>query len=1092
MQSSKTTHYQLADNGYAISGSREIFNRTLYGSHANDDLPEKYFTFAGDAPLFMGAVSDYSKHTACHYSKCGTLMSGLALTPGGKNPHFYSSDIDTSSRWFHQCADIEAIFRNGWMEYRLSQFSPWFPDVKVEIQAFPLLPKNGFLVHYRIKTNQRVIFCAGMGGITGFIGRFEYYEESKRNFTASDCRGNAVECGENRALIKDEQGRTISIGASFPVQTEIGDAAAMQSEPPGMFIGTKAEEGALQTVKISSVINAGETLDGFLVVIQNDRENALEQWLKHDNPVSELKRRIRQKHACIAVNTPNSMLNQTVAPTVLAIDASWHKNTFCHGAHGYHAPYLGWRSWYGPTVVGWHERVAKAIRSHIAEIPDSAPGPEQVWYDGNDRPDLDHEGTQYHQIRNSTGFIPCILGGNDIYNMQEVGMDMLLHHLDWTGDRELAREIFTALTGVLDWEERILDPDGDGLFQNFLNTWISDGHAYNGGGCAQSSFYNYRANSALAKIAADLELPNEKFKQRAAKIFAAVNDKLWLPEKGVFAEYIDTVGNQLLHPEPELSTIYLAIDCGVADMFQAAQMFKYLEKQLRHETTANNGKLFYSSNWYPKKYSTCGLFPAENIHLALVYFQLGLKEPAFELLQGLTDAFFNSRYPGCLNHILVGNGASDIGDLDFSDVTSMYLRLIAEGLYGIRFKMLDDFIEIAPGFPDEWTHANCRLPDASLDYYRNGSEDNFCFYTENGAIKKFKIPLRSTGLESVFLNGEPVEYELKPAIDNCYMVVETGISGRLHLQVNHGGCALPELPSDNLKVVQGNEFVIEFDRGNIMEWRDAAGAFDIPGASGGRIAGKVPEKAGNYTLFILITAGEYSAWKSVVFTVLPTITSLMTPVEKPANPGDFTPLDISAYFNCSTDRIHTLEYRDPRPEGYSIGSRLNGRYAWEWNHHGHNKIEVDDSTLRRCGGIFRTPSGIGFSTPESGGNLACASIWENFHSRLEIPLDGKASELAILMIGSTNAMQSYVVNAEIQVRYQNGDREEVKLVNPLNFDDWLQPALQTENETVYFSNCNHGIVQRIKLDRNRELAAVSVEAVANEIIIGILGISIAR
>lgn len=1088
MQSSRITHYQSVDNGYAITGSRETFNRTLYGSHANDGLPERYFTFAGDAPLFMGAVTDYSKHTACHYSKCGTLMSGLALTPGGKNSHFYTDKIDTGSRWFHQCGDIEAVFCNGWMEYGLSQFSPWFPDVKVEIQALPLLPEDGFLIHYHIKTDQRVIFCAGLGGITDFFGRFEYYEATERCFNAADCQGNTVVCGKNRALIKDEKGQFIRIGASFPVKTEIGDAASMQVDPPGMFIGKNAEAGALQAVKMSAEINAGKTFEGFLVIIRNGSEDALERWLKHDNPLAELKQQIRQKHADIAVHTPDPMLNHTVAPTVLAIDASWHQDTFCHGAHGYHAPYLGWRSWYGPTVVGWHDRVERAIRAHIADISESAPGKEKVWYDGKDRPDLDHEGTQYHQISNSTGFIPCILGGNDIYNMQEVGVDMLLHHLEWTGDRQLAKDIFTRLSGVLDWEERILDPDGDGLFQNFLNTWISDGHSYNGGGCAQSSFYNYRANLALAKIAAKLNLPDEIFKQRAAKIFTAVNDNLWLSGQGVFAEYIDTIGKRMLHPEPELSTIYLAVDCGVADMFQACRMFKYLENQLRYEETANGGKLFYSSNWYPKKYSTCGLFPAENIHLALVYFQTGLKKSAFELLQGISDGFFNSRSPGSLSHILVGHGASDVGDFDFSDVTSMYLRLVVEGLFGIRFKLIDSIIEIAPGFPADWTHANCSLRDLSLNYHRSGTEENFHLYCDKKYRKKFKIALRATEIESVFLNGEAVNYKLETAINNCFMIVETELSGHIHLRVNHGNRAVPTLPADGLKVITGNEFIFELDSGTVTAWRDDAGIFENITSSENIITGKVNGKQGNHTLFLQVADGEFCAWLPLDFTVA----SKPVEAEEQAAGGKFEPLDISTYFNCSLDRLHCLEYRNPRPEGYSIGTRLNGRYAWEWNHHGHNKVEVDDSALRQCGGIFRTTSGIAFATPQSGDNLACASIWDNFPSRLDIPLAGKASEIAIFLIGSTNAMQSCVVNAQIQVSYQDGTREKTELINPQNFDDWLQPALQTENETVYFSNCNHGIVQRIKLDSNRELAALSVEAFANEIIIGILGISIAR
>ena len=55
MQNSNT-RYRPVENGYEITGSREFYNRILYGSHAADEKTERFFTFAGDLPLFAGAV----------------------------------------------------------------------------------------------------------------------------------------------------------------------------------------------------------------------------------------------------------------------------------------------------------------------------------------------------------------------------------------------------------------------------------------------------------------------------------------------------------------------------------------------------------------------------------------------------------------------------------------------------------------------------------------------------------------------------------------------------------------------------------------------------------------------------------------------------------------------------------------------------------------------------------------------------------------------------------------------------------------------------------------------------------------------------
>lgn len=253
------THYTPTENGYAISGSSEIFNRTLYGSHKNDDRPERFFTFAGDAPLFMGAIADGTKDPSCMYEKCGVLSSGLAITPGQRSRFYYSGDIDQTSRWFHHSEDILAEFKNGWMEYELSQISSWFPDVRVNIEAYPLLPDDGYLVHYTISTDQRVFFAAGFGGVTDITdaARYEYKDEPKRHFTVNNVKGNVVEIGENRACVRHTDGKVMRIATSFPAEFSVGSAKAMSEPYPSTFLGSDAENENDQVVKISAVIEPG-------------------------------------------------------------------------------------------------------------------------------------------------------------------------------------------------------------------------------------------------------------------------------------------------------------------------------------------------------------------------------------------------------------------------------------------------------------------------------------------------------------------------------------------------------------------------------------------------------------------------------------------------------------------------------------------------------------------------------------------------------------------------------------------------------------------------------------------------------------------
>lgn len=1086
------THYQPVEDGYQIIGSSELFNRALYGGHSRDDTSERFFTFAGDQPLVMGACNN--KTSAFYLAKCGVFMAGLAMTPGLKHPAVHTlgkTGGDRYSQWFHEAEGTITTYRNGWMEYEIQPFFQCFPSVKVFAQVLPIQSEPGFLVHLRVWTEQRVNLVIGFGGITNFLGPFGARVVSERNFSPEDCRGNKVTLGKNRALVenhivdkKDSFATKVRIGTSFDVNLSLGDAAAVK-EGPGIFLSRGSEPGTTPMARMDCAIEPYQTWEGFAVVIQNGDESALDNWLQRKDPVGDLKREIREKRSVIKIDTPDSMLNLTVPPTVLALDACWHKNTFYHGAYEWHEPYLGWRNWYGPTVIGWHKRVARAIRTHGAGQVNESDKPEKIILEYCP---FSHQNLPHHALEGSTGFIPYRLDVKRIfYNMQEVYVDHFLHHLEWTSDMNLAKEMFPVISRILDWEERLLDPDNDGLYQNWLNTWVSDGHHYNGGGCAQSSAYNYRANISMSRLASMLGHDPKSFRDRAEKIRKACQAVLWLDDKGVMAEYIDTLGNKLIHPSPELATAYHCIESGIVDAFQAYQMLRFTETTLRNErTAARGGRLVWSSEWYPQIYSSCGLYTAENIHLAWAYFACGLAEKGRDILTAVVDAHFMGYKPGMACHNMSGSGYTS-GSQDFTDVLSMHLRLIVEGLFGVRFNLMEQRIDIAPKFPFDWENAELKIADATLQYRRSNRQETLIVKTGIKARGVIRLPLRSATIETVTMDGKPVDYHIEPAIGRSCLVVEADLGGERRLSVVHGEKDIPSLvfPAETFS---GQEIHIKADGGIVSEYKDPSGSLSEVHKDSRGIRGKSSGSPGWHTIFARVKKEQWDGWLPADFCI-----KAKTTLQKSAQPGgEFCPIDIARRFNISLAEIHKQEYLSPRPKGYSFMTWPNGRYCWDWNAGGYQTTIVDDRRLRSGGGTFIVQSGVPFLTPDSGANAACVSIWENFPTEIPFPLSGKGSELAVFFVGVTNPMQSRVENGRFILEYADGAREEVSLVNPVNFDDWLNAPFQTGNETVCFSDYNHGLVQRIVLDPSKELKSFVARAVANEVIIGILGISVRR
>lgn len=94
------------------------------------------------------------------------------------------------------------------------------------------------------------------------------------------------------------------------------------------------------------------------------------------------------------------------------------------------------------------------------------------------------------------------------------------------------------------------------------------------------------------------------------------------------------------------------------------------------------------------------------------------------------------------------------------------------------------------------------------------------------------------------------------------------------------------------------------------------------------------------------------------------------------------------------------------------------------------------------------------------------------------PLSGKGQEVAVCFIASTYWMHTGVENVRFTVTYTDGTTEATPLVYPTSIDDWMPSALTTEAENLYISNFKH--------------ATIKMEAIANEVILGVVGISVSR
>ena len=264
-------------------------------------------------------------------------------------------------------------------------------------------------------------------------------------------------------------------------------------------------------------------------------------------------------------------------------------------------------------------------------------------------------------------------------------------------------------------------------------------------------------------------------------------------------------------------------------------------------------------------------------------------------------------------------------------------------------------------------------------------------------------------------------------------------------------------------------------------------------------------------------------WLAAPPKLAPLATAKLSPTSNRAT-GKFEPVEMAAKFNDRVTQIFKNEYRVPRSPFVSLALPKQGLGGWAG---GVNTMaEIDDAGLRSLaatgGGKFSLPNGVEFETPGAADakNVLFVSQWSNYPHEAAVPLGGKAADLVLLMAGSTNPMQSRIDNGEIVVTYADGSTARLALANPETWwpieqdyfiddfqfrDDAPLPVrvdLKTGRVRVLERETFKGTggkipggaatVLELPLDPTKELKSLTVRALANDVVIGLLAATLAR
>lgn len=235
------------------------------------------------------------------------------------------------------------------------------------------------------------------------------------------------------------------------------------------------------------------------------------------------------------------------------------------------------------------------------------------------------------------------------------------------------------------------------------------------------------------------------------------------------------------------------------------------------------------------------------------------------------------------------------------------------------------------------------------------------------------------------------------------------------------------------------------------------------------------------------------------------------------------PIDLSSQFNDRVTQIFKNEYLSPRSPFCSLAIPKQGIGSWC---NFSRTAEIDDAGLRQKAdagqGTILLPQGIPFRTPGTGEakNIIFTSQWDNYPHEVSVPLNGKASHVYLMMAGSTNWMQSRFENGEVVVHYTDGGTERLALENPTTWwpidqdyliDDYafarpqpIPPRIDLATGKVRVLRINEvkgkgdtvpggaATVLDLPLDPNKTLQSLTVRTLANEVVIGLMAVTLVR
>ncbi len=964
--------------------------------------------------------------------------------------------------------------------------------------ADPLLPCGITLTASVPEETEGFVLCAKADGpiqIQWSYGGIHTFEECHWNLTADD--PEAIGCAETPA----------EWYAGNCVRQE-GDSFVLTAE--GSMEGAFATGLRVQDGKVQRTISGESTvyLRGDGAAAGNDRITGT--LLPGDAPAyiavgrapltapcdlyQSALRRHKQLDTIFCSHTPDAYLDAQMAAISAEIDGAWYSPYTVHSNQSWNAPYLGWCNRFGNALGGWFDRVLTEVEYYCGYINRT-----NDLRGGASDPQLRHTEAAENSRFYGIGHVDQ---HQYMYNMQSQFFDQAIFAWRMTNDPRLTELLREALEYHTLWQDECFDPDNDGLYESYINTWPTDSVWYNGGGSCEETCYAYRAHQAameLARTAGDTSCA-EKHEQRLKRIRRGFFEKLWLKDAGYPAMYVEKGGHERAHRSAWLYNSFMPVDMDLTDPFEAAMCLDYPRWALENVDEPTGGKMLWISNWVPAIWSVRQKTDGENLQQAYACFKAGFAREGYELLTGAirSGSYHKPLDPqspdACKPCSIASEGAS------------LLARAVLCGLHGYRPDYPNHRVELCPQYPEDWAEAAFETSYFSCSMHRSGHEIRYCFRLPQRADIVIRLPLYATDVKAV---SGAAHWKIIPGF-GCRMLEITlcdTSAGDLCITLAE---PMPLIAPIDLTCAPGAVITPACDE--VLSIHDPQGVLAAQDTCGGKATLTLrSDMDGAHMVFLKCMNNGSEYWQRLRLDISPTAARLeqQARMQPELDGRRFTPLALTDTLCDDVTKIYQQNYLVPRDHIHlSIGA--DGFSPWTFAHW---NLPLPDIRLQTAGQTVVTPQGVPFCIGSNSRNIAFTSLYDNWPDTVTVPVNRTAYAAEVLVCGSTNPMQIAIANAVLHFRYADGSEDRLELINPDNY--WQLAAYsgrpsekgqETVNDYSYETdafclpktppvtlqlgeNCR-AVAVGYRLRPGAVLTDITLETLSQEVVVGLMAITL--